>query len=91
MFKSLESTTTAINEHVFLKFIEADAPFFSKLELYHHDNMVSDCSFKPREKRQIKENLNNFDDLMNALGKLNKQTKSIHLGNFIELIESYSK
>lgn len=91
MFKPLDSTITSINELAFLKFIETDAPFYSKLELYHNDSLISDCSFKPQEKLQIKENLNNFDNLMHALKELNKQINSLNLGNFIELIESYKQ
>lgn len=91
VFKPLDKSITIINnEHVFLKFIENDAPFYSKLEFYHNDNLISDCSFKPQEQGQIKENMNNFDNLMKVLKKLNKQIESRHLGDFIKLVESYN-
>ena len=44
----------SVNENTFLKFVETDAPFYSKLELYHEDSVVSDCSFKPEESKLIK-------------------------------------
>ncbi|KTC85807.1 hypothetical protein [Legionella drozanskii] len=91
MFKPLENSITPVNRAVFLKFIENDAPFYSKLELYDNDDLVSDCSFKPQERSQIKENLSSFESLMNALKELNNEINSVHLGKFIELIESYNE
>lgn len=85
----MDKSITSVDELTFLKFIENDAPFYSKLELYHDDDLISDCSFKPEERNQIKKSLNNCNALLAALNKLNKKVDNIHLSHFIELIESY--
>lgn len=81
----------SVNQLTFLKFIENDAPYYSKLELYHDKHLISDCSFKPDERNKIKESLDNCDDLLNTLSKLNHKMNNIHLSNFIDLIESYKE
>ncbi len=95
MFKPFDMTSMAsiisVNENTFLKFVETDAPFYSKLELYHEDSVVSDCSFKPEESKLIKNSMQNSDQLIQALEGLNCKLNNVHLSNFIALIDSYKE
>jgi hypothetical protein len=84
-------STININEKATLKFIEVDAPFFSKLSLHFDNELISDFSFKSDEKNLIKTNMKNYDSLMNTLKKLNKKIDSKYLNTFIILIESYKE
>lgn len=80
-----------INDTTLLKFIEDDAPFYSKLYLYHDNKRVSDCSFKPEEKKQIKEAMQSYTSLINTLKTISNAVNNKYLNEFIELIESYRK
>ena len=91
MFRTQEvdNNIVKINANTFLKFSELDDPFYSKLQLYHKNQCVSDCSFKPDEKTKIKESLNDFNALMHVLRDMNKNIASDYLNEFIKLIDSF--
>ncbi|QBR83439.1 hypothetical protein E3983_03110 [Legionella israelensis] len=88
MFEPFE-LITPVNKSTVLKFVDANAPFYSKLCLYHNSEIVSDCSFKPEEKKLIKENMQEYTSLIDALKTLNSNVKSKYLSEFIALVEKY--
>lgn len=91
MFKPMDNTITPVNELTFLKLVENDAPYYSKLELYHNNTLITDYSFKPQEKFQIKQSFSSINRLMDVLRELNQQIQNNHLGNFIDRIEFYNE
>ncbi len=72
-----------------VRLFAAEAPYFSRIDLFHKDKVISNSAIDPEYLSLVKQKMDSYDNFMGTMRKINNQLKSKYLEEFIELIDNH--